>query len=258
MSVTHTSWNLPIDKTLFTNTFRAESDWYNRKVGIVSTILFGGFAVAYIWALVWSAKTGVSLDVSGDPYLYAIVIVGMAVFAVFVTVRPGDATAFRNHVAIRHLTEHYVGRSFTVKTEEAGLRCRIGTDRLSVPYAAITKAVTVDGMTWFTTAAARESSVIYNIMGINWALRETGSLSIPVPNETLTQYPSLVADVLAAGKDQRAGLKRGNSTAMGCCPNSSARSRKHDGGDARTPRPNGHLRGTDLQGDGAHHRREGP
>ena len=84
MSVTHTSWNLPIDKTLFTNTFRAESDWYNRKVGIVSTILFGGFAVAYIWALVWSAKTGVSLDVSGDPYLYAIVIVGMAVFAVFV------------------------------------------------------------------------------------------------------------------------------------------------------------------------------
>lgn len=62
MSVTHTSWSLPIDKTLVTNMFRAESDRYNRKVGIVSTILFGGFAVVYIWTLVWSAKTGVLID----------------------------------------------------------------------------------------------------------------------------------------------------------------------------------------------------
>ena len=214
MSVDHASWSLPFDKTLATNMFRAESDRYNRKVGIVSTILLGGLAIAYICALVWSAKTGTSLDVSGNPYLYAVVLVGVAVLAVFVAVSPGSATAFRNRVAIRQLTKQYGGRDFVVETEEAGLRCRIGDDDLSVPYAAITRPAIVDGMTWLTTAGDRESSVLYNFMGINWALRETGSLSIPVPNEVLAQHRSLVADVLAVGKDQRAGLKQGSAATM--------------------------------------------
>ena len=91
MSVDHASWSLPFDKTLATNMFRAESDRYNRKVGIVSTILLGGLAIAYICALVWSAKTDTSLDVSGNPYLYAVVLVGVAVLAVFVAVRPREA-----------------------------------------------------------------------------------------------------------------------------------------------------------------------
>lgn len=214
MSVDHASWSLPFDKTLATNMFRAESDRYNRKVGIVSTILLGGLAIAYFCALVWSAKTGTSLDVSGNPYLYAVVLVGVAVLAVFVAVRPGSATAFRNRVAIRQLTKQYGGRGFVVETEEAGLRCRIGDDELSVPYAAITRSAIVDGVTWLTTADDRDSSVLYNFMGINWALRETGSLSIPVPNEVLAQHRSLVADVFAVGKDQRAGLKQGSAATM--------------------------------------------
>ena len=214
MSVGHAKWSLPIDTTLVTNMFRAESDRYNRKVGVVSTILLGGLAIAYICALVWSAKTGVSLEVSGNPYLYAVVLVGVAVLAVFVAVRPGSATAFRNRVAIRHLTKQYGGRDFAVETEEAGLRCRIGGDDFSVPYAAVTGSAVVDGMAWFITADARDASVLYNFMGINWALRETGSLSIPVPNEVLAQHRSLVADVLAAGKDQRAALKQGSAATM--------------------------------------------
>lgn len=214
MGVDHVSWSAPIDKTLVTNMFRAESDRYNRKVGIVSAILLGGLAVAYICALVWSAKTGVSLDVSGDPYLYAVVLVGVAVLAVFVAVRPGSATAFRNRVAIRRLAEHYGGRDFSVEAEEAGLRCCIGGDDFPVPYAAITRSAVVDGTTWLTTADDRESSVLYNFMGINWALRKTGSLSIPVPNEVLAQHRSLVADALAVGKDQRAGLKQGSAATM--------------------------------------------
>ena len=132
MSVDRAGWSLPFDKTLATNMFRAESDRYNRKVGIVSTILLGGLAIAYICALVWSVKTGTSLDVSGNPYLYAVVLVGVAVLAVFVAVRPGSATAFRNRVAIRQLTKQYGGRDFVVETEGRG--CDAASETMSFPF----------------------------------------------------------------------------------------------------------------------------
>ena len=155
------TWTVKFDKQLATDMFRAESDRYNRKVGILTAVLLGLFAIGRIVAIGWSLATGNTLATEDDPsgtsmYLYAFLFIALTAFGVFIAVRPGAATAFRNRSVIRRMTEQLGGARLSFATQQAGISCRLGEEPVNIPYAALTGSAVVDGTPWLTTADARD------------------------------------------------------------------------------------------------------
>lgn len=211
--VSKAAWSVRVDNRLVTDMFRAESDRYNRKVGILAAILLGIFSIAFIGIFAWSLAAGASLGNEDDPsetnlYLYGALFVALTAFSAFIAVKPGAATAFRNRVAIRRLAEKFDGNALSFETGENGISVRIDGEAFDVPYAVFNGSAVVDGRPWLLTASPKEASLAYNLAGINWALRETGTLSIPVTDDVLRCDPAFIDHVLEVAAWQRGQLRK--------------------------------------------------
>lgn len=218
-SIDGISWDVPIDEGLALGMLRAQNDAYIRKLGVACAFFCGIWAIGGVVAIAYPAYMG-TLDTLlsegklSNVFPAIVLFLALTAFGVFSAVRPGAITYMRCRRTVEPLRDFLAGKkhspTLTVTLGELGVTCDNGSSVIALPYAALTGKAVVDGTPYLVTGAKRDQSVLYNLAGVNWALREESFLALPIPSSVLCAHPKLVTEILDTAFMQARALKRGD------------------------------------------------
>lgn len=211
------SWEVPVNEELALGMLRAQNDAYIRKLGIACAFICGFWTIGGVIAIAYAAGAGtldatLSGEGTNNVVLGIVVFFALTAFGLFSAVHPGAITRMRCRHDIKPLRDLLAGEndgaSLTITLGKAGVTCDNGHGVIALPYAAFSGKMMVDGTPYLITGAKRDQSLLYNLAGVNWALREESFLALPIPQSVLRAHPRLEGAILDTGFMQERALRR--------------------------------------------------
>lgn len=207
-----TSYHVHMDLEGFRELFVAQQRRYLKKIGIICTIFFVPMTpLAAYWTVGEPSPTSI-----GSTLLFAILaVLGIADIvkppAMLVTRKPLVYTWFfvhgvekPNEVPMAQLATDYDVEIGDYGFSEKSAACTLNTPWLSLRE----KPVKDTRGTYFTVNDGKESSALYNMIGINWALREeTATGVLFIPNDVASANPQLVGQISQAITSMRQAVR---------------------------------------------------
>lgn len=197
-----------VDYPTFKELFTAQQTPYLRKLGIACSIAFIAFAAFGIMMLV----NAPSLENLGIALLFT----ALAIFGVRMAVKPfvfmgsregivqswfeDHGAAFADCTPVEDLTVTY-----SISLTEFGFVEQTPRGRKAIPWFALSgKCISGKRADFYTAADGKNSSVAYNLLGINWMLRDEHALDVlVVPRDVATpQLNDALAKIIREACDK--------------------------------------------------------
>lgn len=212
-------WDVSMDLDGFRELFLAQQRTYQRKVFLMGAILCGLLTVVAVAML---------MDDPGlDSLLYMLFFLALTVVFVFLLIKPQAALGSRQGEVRQWFSRHgerdaesaplgSLNACYSVTLCDLGFTEDSELELTNVPWAALSeKPVRGKRGTYFVVDNGKESSLLHNMIGINWAFRDEGALGVLfVPNDVSAACPGLIQGIEGAIHQARVSA-RGADTAAG-------------------------------------------
>lgn len=202
-----------INFTKFKKIFKAQNKSYFKKLGIFCSIFF--IPLSIISAYIFITETTMQF------FLYFILFLVLAAYAATLIFNPCIIFVTRRNIVkqwfclhgSKNLNENYKNyiTVYEITLSQYGVKEMFSNENLiKLPWFMFkNKYVTIDEGIIFPYDDGKNSSLAYNLLGINYLLREenTGE-TLFIPKEILNQYPNLTNEISKAiDKSKKTYLK---------------------------------------------------
>ena len=203
------SYKVKMDLEGFRDLFGAQNGLYMRKIAVMLLVCDLPFTLA----LLWGGAYTVSLELLAS----TVMCVALVVLAILMLVRPAFCMRSRGGDVRGWFMRHGVKYAQMQPLDELRARYTVELGPLGVSedsdlelertpwFAFREKPVRGRHGTCFVLDTGKQSSLLYNMIGINWAFREEGlDGALFVPDEVIARDPGIVGRISSAISDARA------------------------------------------------------
>lgn len=208
-----TSYQVHMDYEGFRELFLAQQGGYTRKLGVLCAVVCGVLGAFGLAAVAGGRH---------DMLLSDVVLLACAAFGLLMAVWPSAVLSTRGGLVRAWFAERgsmdtqgkitAISCDYTVELDDRGFTELAGSNTIRTAWYELSDRPRAgERGTYFVRSKGRDDSVLYNLMGINWALRdEAVSGVLFIPNEVTRENEGLVEEVrgrIAAARQERVGSR---------------------------------------------------